>query len=139
EATGKDAAVVTAINGARRKVPHPSYQAWTYAALIRDFNDTVQEESIRLRPCAYLHNLKSDAAVNAPFYAQHTTRAPAFVREDVQPLVQLLLRYVRPGDRWLILYMTERGRAQQTKNLIDHVVSLLEGNREFELINDKKN
>src|SRR5690606_8858898 len=53
EATGKDAGVATVINGARREVPHPSYQAWTYAALIRDFNETVQEESIRLRPCAF--------------------------------------------------------------------------------------
>src|SRR5690606_12084549 len=34
EATGKDAVVVTVINGAKREFPHPSYQAWTYAALI---------------------------------------------------------------------------------------------------------
>lgn len=138
EATGKDAVVVTVINGARREVPHPSYQAWTYAALIRDFNDTVQEESIRLRPCAYLHNLKSDAAVNAPFYAEHTTRAPAFVREDVQQLGEFLRRYVRSGDRSRILYRIDHGKLKPSKSLIDHLVSLLEGNREFELIDDQK-
>ena len=36
--TGKDAIVETFVGGARREVTHPSYQAWTYAALIRDFN-----------------------------------------------------------------------------------------------------
>src|SRR5690606_24021682 len=80
DATEKDAVVATVINGAKREVPHPSYQAWTYAALIRDFDETVQRDAIRLWPCAYLHNLTSRAAVNAPFYDEHTARAPAFVR-----------------------------------------------------------
>lgn len=33
--TSKDAIVETYIGGAVREVPHPSYQAWTYAALIQ--------------------------------------------------------------------------------------------------------
>ncbi|MBN1238915.1 MAG: hypothetical protein JXB36_10460 [Gammaproteobacteria bacterium] len=78
DATDKDAVVVTVINGAKRETLHPSYQAWTYAALIRDFNETVQEHAIQLYPCAYLHNCTSDAVVNADRYAAHTQRAPAF-------------------------------------------------------------
>lgn len=51
--TQKDAIVETFVGGAVREVTHPSYQAWTYAALIRDFNVEVQEGNISLRPCAH--------------------------------------------------------------------------------------
>ncbi|MEX2488009.1 MAG: AAA family ATPase, partial [Pseudomonadales bacterium] len=40
-ATDKDAIVESFVGGARRELLHPSYQAWSYAALIRDFNETV--------------------------------------------------------------------------------------------------
>lgn len=42
--------------GANRRVVHPCYQAWSYAALIRDYNEYVQDNEIGLYPCAYLHN-----------------------------------------------------------------------------------
>ena len=138
EPTDKDAIVSTVINGARREVPHPSYQAWTYAALIRDFNETVQEEAIGLWPCAYLHNLNSRAVVNAPCYEEHIARAPAFVRDDVARLGEFLKRYIRSGDRSRILYRIDHGRLKPSKSLVDHLVSLLEGTREFELIDDQK-
>src|SRR5690606_8946148 len=56
KATVKDAVVETWVGNSFREMAHPSYQAWTYAALIRDFNTAVQDGDIRLRPCAYLHN-----------------------------------------------------------------------------------
>jgi len=52
--TSKDAIVRTWVGGNEREVSHPSYQAWSYAALIQNFNQTVQDEGISLRPCAYL-------------------------------------------------------------------------------------
>src|SRR6056297_783168 len=54
--TEKDAIVETRLGGAWRETTHPSYQAWTYAQLLRDFNETVYTEEIGLVPCAYLHN-----------------------------------------------------------------------------------
>ena len=35
---GQDAIVETYTGGANRRVVHPSYQAWSYAALIKDYN-----------------------------------------------------------------------------------------------------
>ena len=46
----------TYTGGANRRVVHPCYQAWSYAALIRDYNEYVQDNEIGLHPCAYLHN-----------------------------------------------------------------------------------
>ena len=53
---GKDGIVTTYLGGGIRETTHPSYQVYTYAALINNFNETVEEDSINLYPCAYLHN-----------------------------------------------------------------------------------
>jgi hypothetical protein len=42
EVTDKDAIVRTFLNGSIREVNHPSYQAWSYSALIEDYNETVR-------------------------------------------------------------------------------------------------
>ena len=136
--TTKDAIVRTFVGGAEREVTHPSYQAWTYASLISDFNVDVQEGDISLHPCAYLHNCYDASAVKSSFYQRHTAEAPVFVREDVQLLSDFLKRHVRYGDRSRILYRVEHGRLKPSKNLADHLSSLLQGNREFEMIDDQK-
>lgn len=52
KAASKDAIVQTFVGGREREVNHPSYQAWPYAMLIEDFNETVRLDPIHLRPCA---------------------------------------------------------------------------------------
>lgn len=136
--TQKDAIVKTAIGGGLREVTHPSYQAWTYAALIRDFNVEVQEGNISLHPCAYLHNCLDATVVKSQFYDEHTRRAPVFLRRDVQSFAEFLRRYVRHGDSSNILDRIEHGRLRPSKNLADHLTSLLDGNQEFEMIDDQK-
>lgn len=136
--TRKDAIVESYVGGSRRELPHPSYQAWTYAALIRDFNVEVQEGDITLYPCTYLHNCLDPSAVKSPFYAEHIAKAPLFLRGDAGRLSEFIKRYVRYGDRSKVLYRIDHGRLRPSKNLADHLVSLLQGNREFEMIDDQK-
>jgi len=137
-ATQKDAIVQTYIGRGLREVTHPSYQAWTYAALIRDFNVEVQEGEIALHPCAYLHNCLDPSEIKSPFYDEHIAQAPLFIRDDVGLLRDFLKQHVRYGDKSQILYRIEHGKLRPSKNLADHLVSLLQGNREFEMIDDQK-
>ncbi len=138
EKTLKDAVVQTFIGGSQREVTHPSYQAWTYAALIQDFNVEIQEGDISLHPCAYLHNCVDSSAVKSSFYEEHIHKAPVFLKNDVEMLADFLRKYVRQGDRSKILYRIEHGKLRPSKNLADHLASLLKGNREFEMIDDQK-
>ena len=138
EATEKDAIVVTFVGRAKREMTHPSYQAWTYASLIRDFNSAVQEDQIELAPCAYLHNCESGDVIQSDFYAEHTDKAPAFVRGDTENLKQFLQRYIRHGDKSNVLYRIESGKLKPSRGLVDHLVSLLQGNQEFKLIDTQK-
>mgnify|MGYP006279436125 CR=1 FL=1 len=136
--TDRDGIVETFLGKAVREVPHPSYQAWTYAALIRDFNETVQDDEIQLAPCAYLHNCITPGVIQAEFYRYHTDQAPAFVREDAEKLKRFLQEHVRYGDSDRILYRIEHGRIRPSKNLAEYLVSLLKGNPEFVLVDDQK-
>ena len=138
EATPLDAIVSTFLGGSERQVSHPSYQAWSYAMLLEDFNETVRADPILLRPCAYLHNCDSDSAINAPHYAEHTRQAPAFLKDDAEKLRDFIKKHVKHGDKGETIYRIRDGKIRPSKGLADHLSSLLEGNREFYLIDDQK-
>ena len=89
-------------------------------------------------PCAYLHNCITPDVIQAEFYRYHTDQAPAFVRDDAEKLKRFIQQHVRYGDSDRILYRIENGRIRPSKNLADHLKSLLQGNREFVLIDDQK-
>lgn len=136
--TEKDGVVRTLLAGGERETNHPSYQAWTYAALIEDYNETVRQEEIRLMPCAYLHNLNSNTAINDPFYSPHTSKAPIFISSDAKKLAEFLKRYVKYGDSDNIMYRIEHGRIKPSKGLADSLSSMLKGHQEFLMIDDQK-
>lgn len=138
DATDKDGIVETFVGGARREVEHPSYQAWSYAWYLRDYNEAAHDERILLKPCAYLHNLERAGALDSPFYENYTREAPLFARSDASRLQEFLRRHIHKGDRKQVLYQIENGRIRPSKNLADHLASLLQGNREFILLDEQK-
>src|SRR5690606_18933403 len=136
-ATQKDGVVSTFLGGGVREVAHPSYQAWSYASILQDFNETVQNDEIDLRPCAYLHNSDSPE-VKAPFYQTYLDRAPLFLRQDHDVLRRFIRQYLHYGDSRDLMYRIDAGRIRPSKDLSDHLASLLAGNAEFTLIDDQK-
>ncbi len=136
--TEKDAIVETVLGGGPRETSHPSYQAWSYASLLKDFNQAVQEIPIRIQPCAYLHNCESDSVIRHPFYREHLDRAPVFLRDDAVRLREFIQKYIRHGDRKKVMYEVLHGAVRPSKNLADSLLSLLRGKPEFTLIDDQK-
>jgi uncharacterized protein len=138
KATKKDAIVRTMLGGSEVETSHPSYQVWTYAALIRDFNETARDENIALVPCAYLHNLESRKVIEAPFYAEHVRRAPVFIADDTEKLSAFLKQNIRYGDVNGLMYKIENGKIKPSRGLADVIVSMMKGNHEFLMIDDQK-
>jgi uncharacterized protein len=136
--TEKDAIVKTHFQYGLTETAHPSYQAWSYAALLEDYNQTVQEEDITLIPCAYLHNYAPDHIITHPFYSEHITKAPVFLKPDALKLREFIKKFVKYGDDKDILYKIENGRIRPSKQLADSLNSMLKGNREFIMIDDQK-
>ena len=138
EATEKDAVVITALGKGTREVSHPSYQAWSYADLLTNFNRSVEENQIQLSPCAFLHNCEDRTALTLPFYQTHINKAPIFFKRDVRLLADFIRKFVKYGDSQNIMEMIENGEIRPSKALADSVVGLLNGNQEFTLIDDQK-
>lgn len=138
EITQKDAVVLTRFQHGETETTHPSYQAWTYAAMIESYNATVQDEGIKLIPCAYLHNYEPDNVILNNFYKEYITKAPVFLKPDALKLREFIKKFVKYGDKNDILYKIENGRIRPSKQLADSLNSMLKGNQEFIMLDDQK-
>ncbi len=138
ELTNMDGIVRTFVGGSTREVNHPSYQVWSYAALLEDFNSNVQSDQIALAPCAYLHNYVDNGVIRHEFYKEYLDKAPVFLRDDALQLREFIKRFVKYGDSKNILYTIDNGKIRPSKALADSLASMLQGNREFILIDDQK-
>jgi DUF2075 family protein len=139
KATTMDAIVETYLGGTTRNVEHPSYQAWTYAALLEDYNENLHEKQILLQPCAFLHNCSTGSGIKSPFYNEHIERAPLFFKEDTAKLRFFIKQFVKYGDKNSdVLYRIENGKIKPSKKLADALVSMLKGNKEFRMIDEQK-
>lgn len=138
---GRDGIVRTFVAGANREVTHPSYQAWSYARMIEDYNEAVRDAQIDLEPCAYLHNYRvatiDDPLLN-PRFAAYLEKAPVFCQGDVLKLRDFICRHITRADNGEILYEIESGRLRPSKSLQDALSSMLEGNDEFVMIDNQK-
>lgn len=137
---GQDALVETYTGGALRRVVHPSYQAWSYAQLIRDYNATAQDSNIGIEPCACLHNYirQQDDPLDRSFYKEYLDDAPPFTKGQLPELREFIKQFVRKGDQKKILYEVERGKIRPSKSLQDSISSMLKGNQEFIMIDEQK-
>ena len=68
--------------GQERDVAHPSYQAYSYAKTIENFNEAVTQKNIRLHPCAYLHNydIQKIGEIKHPDYKDVIKEAPLYIK-----------------------------------------------------------
>lgn len=138
EMTDKEAVVSTFVGKGTREVSHPSYQAWSYAALLEGFNEAVYTSSIKLKPCAYLHNYTSDNKIDNKIYQDYIEKAPLFLKEDTFKLREFIKSFVRYGDKKNIMLEIDGGRIRPSKSLADNLSSMLNGNEEFVMIDDQK-
>lgn len=127
--------------------PHPSYQAWSYAELLRNFNSecapSFERSAIQVSPCAYLHNHPSAGAeknVLDPRYSKYLNAAPVFLAgpSEQKHLKSFLTRFIVKGDRGRTIEIVENGEIRPSKALADAVAGMIRGNREFVLVDEQK-
>lgn len=137
----KDGVIIANRGGtAEIEGPHPSYQAWSYAALLTNFNEAVYDSGTGLKPCAYLHNYRDDGVIRHPHYAPYLEKAPVFLdgAGELDKLRAFIKQHVRKGDRGALLYEIAEGRIRPSKMLADSLAKMLKGSREFVLVDDQK-
>ena len=126
--------------GSIKAVAHPSYQAYTYAKMIENFNATIQEDAIGIHPCAYLHNYKANAygEITAPIYKEVLNVAPLYIKSEEEKLRDFIKKYVTKASNADLLYKIDNGRIKPSKALQDTIVSMIAGNQEFVMIDEQK-
>ncbi len=137
---GVDALVETFVGGGIRTVVHPSYQAWSYAQLIRDYNATVQDENICINPCVCMHNYirHKDDPVDDEIYSPYYEEAPVFTKGQISDIRDYIKKTVVKGDKKETLYKIENGKIRPSKSLQNSISSMLKGNKEFVMIDEQK-
>lgn len=133
--------VVTAFTGgANRAVCHPSYQAYSYAKIIENFNEDIYTKKIGLSPCAYLHNYRecNRSHIDNDLYREAISCAPIFLSEDVEKLRSFIKKYVIKKDNIDLLLKIDHGKLKPAKALQDSLTSMMKGNQEFLLVDEQK-
>ena len=137
---GEEGVVRTFIGSRKRDKTHPSYQAWSYARTIYNYNKYVQEEKIRLNPCAFLHNyeIEDPDPLTDPCYMERIEQAPLFMEGDQIKLRDFIKKHIRYGDNKETIYQIEYGELYPSKSLQDCIKKMITGNEEFIMIDDQK-
>jgi len=132
--------VRTILSGTLQMATHPSYQAWSYVSVIKDFNQTVQDRPINMHPCAYLHNYKKfdGNPITDNHYREGLEKAPVFLREDRTKLQEFIKDHIKYGDNKNTLYLIENGKLRPSKSLQDVLSKMLNGNEEFIMLDGQK-
>ena len=140
EVPGVDALVETFVGGSNHRVVHPSYQAWSYAQLIKDYNSSVQDRKVSLHPCACLHNYIRHAndPLDSKWYLDYLEDAPAYTKGQLDQLRTFIKKSITKGDKKDVLYLIEKGKIRPSKSLQNTIGSMLNGNREFIMIDEQK-
>lgn len=138
--TIKDGIVRARFAGGEAETSHPSYQAWSYASLLKNFNEAVDETVIDLLPCAYLHNCGDAGELEDGFYKYYLEKAPLFCKGETERrrLREHIRRRIATSDGSELLHRIESGRLRPAKGLVDALTGILAGRTEFTLIDDQK-
>lgn len=134
----KSGIISTRFQYGEHEVAHPSYQAWSYAETLHNFNETIRDYQIVISPCAFLHNYEEDDVIGHYNYAEYIQKAPLFLKRDASQLRDFIKSRIKYGTEDGIIWMIDNGKLKPSKQLADALSSMLKGNKEFILLDDQK-
>ena len=130
--------VFTFVGGRERDVPHPSYQAHSYASHLQQFNEYVYENSVAVASCAYLHNCESGPVIQDVRFSEELHKSPVFVKGEIEGIRELIRDRVTAGATEDLLRKIDDSPVRPSRQLAEAAGSMLQGNEEFVLLDDQK-
>ncbi|ASP28476.1 ATP/GTP binding protein [Spiroplasma corruscae] len=138
----QDMIVNTFINKRERNTTHPSYQAFSYGLLLKDFSEVVYTSSdqIKINTCAYLHNYDIDKYPDILWegYSKFIELAPLFFKKDTIKLRNYIKELILVGDNCNLIEKIDNGKIKPGKSIQNFVKEIIDGNDDFALIDDQK-
>lgn len=99
---------------------HPSYQAWSYANYITNFNSEVVDGQIDIIPCASLYNYpfeQGEVILEAEPYEYYTGKARIFYKNDKKEFARFLDERIKFSDGGVTMNRIESGKLTVSASL----------------------
>jgi len=134
-----DILLETYVGNGLKKVVHPSYQAWTYKMLLKDFNQNIQKNNIIVEACSILHNYipNNDDPILDNKFAELIKEVPIFFQNDEEKIIEFINKKFCYGDNLSIIQEIDSSKLLPSKSLQENIDKLLKGNKEFKLIDNQ--
>ena len=125
-------------NSEEKETPHPSYQAWSYAYILKEYNKIYDD--IQIYPCAFLHNydLKENDIINDKRYKKYIQMAPCFFRGEIEKMQNFICEKIKYGDNKKILELIEKSEASVSSILQYKTKDVLKNSNFTILIDEQK-
>lgn len=136
--SNKSGIIQTHFQHGESETAHPCYQAWSYAYMLQNYNETIREHHIQLLPCAFLHNYQEDHIISNECYSEYIDKAPLFLKTDAGKLQNFIKKHIKYGSKEDIVWLIDKGKLRPSKQLADALTSMLQGNKEFILLDEQK-
>ena len=139
QASNADGCVTSFVAGRLKDVAHPSRQVGQYAQYLRDMLPVFTQDAVRLRSCAYLHNLKFDPAdeIYAPRHAVHLNDSPAFAGDQQDKLLDFLRGFLGRGNGEPVLDAVVKSRYAPSKKLLEHTAKVIDDQKAYVLLDSQ--
>jgi len=130
--------VQTRFRGRLQDIEHPSSQAFSYAATLSRINSYIQDESVVLSTCAYLHNCEDPSVIRGDAFAPLIEKSPLFINGEKDALVDLIAQRITSGEGVGLIERVDAAENRPSKPLADAAERMLEGHDEYILIDEQK-
>lgn len=140
EPSNAEDCVTTWVAGAKRDILHPSRQVGQYEQYLRDVHTVFSSDEVKLRSCAYLHNLNFDPAneIYAPRHAGVLRKYPAFTGDQDTDLIRFLRNNLASGKGGKVLDQVLKGRYAPSKKLLEHTGQVINDQRSYVLLDSQQ-
>ncbi|AVN60979.1 DUF2075 domain-containing protein [Mesoplasma florum] len=138
---GSNTVVETFLAGKIRETVHPSYQAFSYSTLLKDFTKIIQEnKNIKIESCAYLHNYLIEKApdIMDNQYKIFLERSPIFLKGETEQFRDFIKENITEGDNCELIEMIDESPITPGKSIQKFLKEIIDGKEIFTLIDEQR-
>lgn len=140
EASNAEDCVTTWVGGSKKDILHPSRQVGQYEEYLRDMHSVFVQERVRIRSCAFLHNL-TYSKHNEIYSSRHASLLkmyPAFAGDQQSDLITYMGDHLRAGGGEKVLDEVLKSKFAPSKKLLEHTSQVVQDQKTYVLLDSQQ-
>ena len=133
-----DDCVKTWLGGRKTDEEHPSSQARGYMKRLQNMNSYIQQRSVGISACSYLHNCETDAVLRSEKFSDLCDKHPVFIAGESDNLLNFVHSRISQGVGVELLRRIDESPSLPATPLANAVGGMLKGQSEFVLMDEQK-